>query len=929
MMPLHRASIRILVALGLSLAGCQGKDDLPFAPATDRTSGDDSGVITDDSNPDDTGADDTGADDSGGDSGSGGVGLDDEGDVYNIGPNEDEIDLTDASGDSNQAQDFFLIAVNSTNTDGGYRLRYTPSSTSGSGGPPAPPSAPQGRHVSPLDQHQRALEAERTPAQRPVGPPTTYTQGDIGVARQTYNVNSQFEGDETSPVRSRLWAIGDFVYIWVDEEVPIDWDYDCDGVVDQPAAYNAYGFNNCDLATVADIVDNNIIVNIRALFGEESDINGDGAVSVVITPVLNTVPLSSDDEDDWPQVVSYADPVTDLNDFDDEQNPGSDEQEVIYVFAPDPYGFYNPFFPTTVAEYTSMGLAAEIARSYLKLVLYNTHVLSYEADSGVEPAPTAGQPEDTWLAEVLGAIAADYCGFGATYFSDAWRYLDASYLFSLTAFDQDSLFSADSRGAQYLFGLWLVERYGTDLLTDLSQTEYTGVDNIETATGEDFEDLIRAWQLALLVTDVQNSDGDPLVSADDGATLYSQAVTISAPTTAPETPSAGIFYGANGHQRGFNVRGPNRWIEGGTTSNPTENTSRRVVANGPDFHTYVPGFNFYGYTSGGYGSHFVRLTRLEYNAAAIEIQSSVGTEGSDEEAPTGIFGAILRWKDDPQLDNAVDDIYSPLDVNATALPALPSDGTEIYAFGDISSLVNTQIASADGDVSTGGVEDTDRFLLDLTDRTSNELVQVAIWLDRRFINTAGQVGPNDPWIAIVPEDDIPSPTVSGFTSNTCPTSDSTWAYPNSVLEYVFYQVFLSSTLFEEGDFDLVDTDPEAVCGAWTGGLACEDDWDRDGVSDFDEPSPTSFVQQILVEQCQDNGGTLPAQAIDDGWVDTDSVDDDDLPSYSVVYNVGGRSGEDGEEALLVTTLNGGERYVIVVSGNGDVGAYELSLKQLN
>jgi len=928
---LSRAPTWFLITLGLALAGCQGKDDLPFAPATDGSSGDDSGITGDDTAVDDSATDDSAIDDSATDDSGGGSGMDEEGDVAAIGVNEDELDLSDASGDSNLEQDFFLIAVNSSNTDGGYRLRYTPASTSGSEGPPAPAASTADQAVSPIDQRNRSLQAERQPVQQLVAPPTVYDQSDIGTARQTYNVLSQYEGEETSPVRTRLWAIGDYVYMWVDEEVPIDWDYDCDGTIDQPADYNAYGFNNCDLQTVADIVDNNIIVNIRALYGEESDINGDGKVSVVISPVLNTVPLSSSDEDDWPQVVSYADPVTDLNDFNDEQNPGSDEQEVMYVFAPDPYGFYNPFFPTTVAEYTSMGLAAEIARSYLKLVLYNTHVLSYEAEEDPEvlPPESAGQPEATWLAEVLGAIAADYCGFGAPYYGDSWRYLDASYLFSLTAFDQESLFAANSRGAQYLFGLWLVERFGTELLTNLAQTEYTGVDNIEDATGEDIVDLIREWQIAMLVTDVSNSDGEALVTSDDGYTLYAQAESLSAPTTAPETPSAGVFYGANGHQRGFNVRGPNRWIEGGTTSNPVENTTRRVVANGPDFHTYVPGFNFYGYTSGGYGSHFVRMTRIEYDAAAVELQSSIATEGGDDEDPEGIFGALIRWVDSPDLDNAVDDIYSPLDVNATALPDLPSDGSEIYAFGEISSLVNTQVVTAEGDISTGGVEDTDRYLLDLTDRTSNELVQVAIWLDRRFATTAGQVGPEDPWVAIVPEDDLPSPTVNDFTSDTCPTSESTWAYPNSVLEHLFTQVFLSSTLYDDGDFELVDGDGAEVCGTWTGGLACEDDWDRDGVANADEPQPTTFVQQVLVEQCQDNSGALPAETIDDSWVDADSVDEDDLPSYSVVYNVGGRSGEDGEEALLVTTVYGGERYVVVVGGNGDVGAYELSLKQLN
>ena len=40
-----------------------------------------------------------------------------------------------------------------------------------------------------------------------------------------------------------------------------------DGVIDQPAFNDAYGFDNHDLETIASIVDVNIFPNIRAMFG--------------------------------------------------------------------------------------------------------------------------------------------------------------------------------------------------------------------------------------------------------------------------------------------------------------------------------------------------------------------------------------------------------------------------------------------------------------------------------------------------------------------------------------------------------------------------------------------------------------------------------------------------------------------------------------
>ena len=43
---------------------------------------------------------------------------------------------------------------------------------------------------------------------------------------------------------------------------------------------------------------------------------------------------------------------------------------------------------------------------------------------------------------------------------------------------------------QYLFVRWLYDAYGTATITSLMNSETTGVDNIESATGETFEALL-------------------------------------------------------------------------------------------------------------------------------------------------------------------------------------------------------------------------------------------------------------------------------------------------------------------------------------------------------------------------------------------------------------------------------------------------------
>ena len=77
----------------------------------------------------------------------------------------------------------------------------------------------------------------------PVPPPNTYTSGDVGIARQDFKVRDSID-DENSYERigAKLWALGSSVAIWVDDSVAVDWDYDCDGTIDQPAPYEALWF---------------------------------------------------------------------------------------------------------------------------------------------------------------------------------------------------------------------------------------------------------------------------------------------------------------------------------------------------------------------------------------------------------------------------------------------------------------------------------------------------------------------------------------------------------------------------------------------------------------------------------------------------------------------------------------------------------------
>ncbi len=895
----------LLLAVPTLLSGCEGLENRKFTELdadADTDTDTDADADTDADTDTDTDTDTDGDTDT--DTGGESAAFDAPGDLTTFVEENGavEVSLEDASGDSNEGQEFYVVVVNKGSSDLGYRVRYyADAGAADTAAPSPPPRAPSA-----------AARATARPPVAPYAPPSPpppadWVDADVGTATDEFYVRSNPEDElEYAVVNATLWALGDNVSIWVDRDVPIDWDVDCDGVVDVPHPYDAYGFDNCDLASVAEIIDANIIPNVVGLYGDPSDVDGDGRVAVVITPILNALMLSSSDETLWTNVVrSLAEPDVDLQPFDYRTNPGSDEAEVVYLFAPDPYGFFNPLAPTDIDDYTGFSLAAQFARSFTQLVSYKQKVI----DNGLGV-------EESWVLHGLGAFAADYCGFGAEFYSQAFDYLDAPQWYPLVAPEESGLDDAEL-GAQYLFFRWLYDyadsqatTSGAEVLASVVQGSANGAEGVELALtdhlAETFDTAVVKWQVALLVTGRTDDDGNILVDPTEWP-QYPSATTIVAP---PESP--GAFYGANGYQSGINIRGDNRAYLGGTSSSATEVSERAVRLQNTELMTFTPGFEFLGHVKGGYAAHVVRLTDLPYDVALLDLQAT---------ATDSLIGAVIRVPDNDGSDHAIEDSYAVTDVNAITLPPLPSDGAPIYGLGQLTAGGFTTALDAEGTSSTFDITDTDRWLLDLTDRPSTDWVKTAIWLERHFTTSSGEVGPEDPWIAVIPEDYLPVPTVSGTTRGACGEGDY-FAYPGLLLDWLATQVFLSDTLVSgsEDEFD--------ACGVPTSPTTCGVDWDGDGVLDEEEPLPTSLLEQVRVMECTANGGVQPpAWRVGESLLDVDELDDDETPEVDYPKGVGGRSGEEGEEAYVQVQLGGGARYVVVVGGAGS-GNYELNVRQV-
>ncbi len=879
----------------IGVVACVGPDTPDFGkytPDTGKPDQDDS-QPTDDSDTQQESRDDSvPPDDSGQDSG----GFDEPGDVTAEadGSSPDiDIDLTDASGESNKDQEFYLVVTNTGASSNGFRLKYKAST--GANGPHG------ARGQAPAAQPPRSYGNRAVPP-----PPPALEEADIGNKKEEFLVRDDF-ADEYSyaPVLGTLWALRDNVSIWVDDDVAIDWDYECDGLIDVYAPYDSYGFDNCDLAITAEVLDTNIIPNTRALFGQESDIDGDGRVSVLITPVLNAITLTGDDETAYDKVLSsYAEPAVDLTEFNERSNPGSDEQEVIYVFAPDPYGFLNPNAPVTIDAYNSYQVAAEVARSFTYLISYNQHVLVNE-----------GTGENDWLNDAMGTLAADLCGFGATYYTDVWDYLDAPHLYPLVTDSSGSIVTLD-RGAQYLFARWLYDYSesqaagnGTTVFQAIMSSSDTGVDAILDGTGEyNFGELVLKWQMALLTTGVVDGDGNPLVDPTEYPP-YAPIEIISAPPSAPNG-----HFGANGYQVGVNLRGLNTPGALGHTETPEELPTKEIRLDGPDDYIYTPGFSFYGWMKDNYASQIIKLTGINYDQATAQIQA--------EDA--GLAVAVVRWFDPINPDYSIENIYSPTDVNRISLPHLPVDGGIIRGVGELSAPGSTTTVGEEGE-EEGIVMDTDQWLLDLTDRAIGQEVHVVAWIDRHFADSSGSPSPDDPWIAVAPAELVPAPTVYDTKASACTGTGSAldFGFPTSLLSYLYLQKILSSEMYS-------DSLIEDYCGEKQADPTdCSNDWDQDGVLDTEEPEPASFYEQVVVEQCTFNGGNLPSQVYSTDWLDIDELDEDDTPSANIAIGAGGHSGATGEEGYVELVVEGGKQYVIVIgSATGDTGVYEFSVREV-
>lgn len=218
---------------------------------------------------------------------------------------------------------------------------------------------------------------------------------------------------------------------------------------------------------------------LTSIFGEASDVNGDGHIAILFTVQATTGGQGG--------VAFFSGGDLFKRKELDPRFP-TNTMEVLYVAPPN-------------TPNTTVGLddiPTTIGHEFQHLINFYYHSLVYGGRDGTHD-------EEQWLNEGLSHLAQDYVG--TERFSNRSRaelYLEASDSTGLLV--DGYVPNNTQRGGAYLLCRYIADRFGDGILEELSKTGKQGIENIEAATGMPFADLTRDWVRAVFLSDMALSE---------------------------------------------------------------------------------------------------------------------------------------------------------------------------------------------------------------------------------------------------------------------------------------------------------------------------------------------------------------------------------------------------------------------------------------
>ena len=284
-------------------------------------------------------------------------------------------------------------------------------------------------------------------------------------------------------VGARVLAVGAHVAIYVDTLAP------------------AGGLNSADIDTLRQVFDTLLYPLDSATFGAVSDLDANGVVIALMTPVVNSLTTKAACTASGGAYIAGFFFPADL----DPSAPAfqTNGGEIFYSIVADPNGTLSCAHSATAIKTGTLGT---FAHEFQHMINYAQHTLIQIQGGTVS--------EEGWLDEGLSQYAEELtarrylqAGDMATWDQlvgndvvDAYQYLTATGASPLLIeFDQGT---QAERGASWLFTRYLVDQYGAALPGRLVQTTLTGAANVAAQTGHGFDTTVTRWALANWVSDL-------------------------------------------------------------------------------------------------------------------------------------------------------------------------------------------------------------------------------------------------------------------------------------------------------------------------------------------------------------------------------------------------------------------------------------------
>lgn len=214
-------------------------------------------------------------------------------------------------------------------------------------------------------------------------------------------------------------------------------------------------------------------------FGPYSDVDGNGKLIILVSPVVNRLqePSCSGGACSCGFIAGFFNP-RDLYTSPPVQSGTTNHAEIIYLLAADPDGTWDCQFPIAATAAENLGT---IPHEHEHLTSFSWRIFHEN-----------GKVQLTWLEEGMAHMAEFLNGDNSSNIGRGKYYRQDPGAISL----EDNLAPLEQRGGIYLMLQLLTDRYGTDILKKILQSDLTGRGCIQDVTGLPFYDAMAEFLAA-------------------------------------------------------------------------------------------------------------------------------------------------------------------------------------------------------------------------------------------------------------------------------------------------------------------------------------------------------------------------------------------------------------------------------------------------